>query len=260
MKHVATAVLLALAVALTGCGGDDVDDVRDRADRLRDDVAEEFERRREEVGRRLEEVLGELQRIANKPGETSPDVRSGGAEEPKPIDAFLTSVLGNVDRYWKRIAGFAGLPEPSVAHEWIRPGATAETECPGPADDAAAFYCPLGDTIYIGQAFAADVQGSGGDFAVAYLVAHEYAHNLQQELGVLNVTPGAIADRFELQADCLAGVWAYSAFAAGDLEPGALERAADTRDHATPAERREALREGFEEGNPRTCLRYTESR
>ena len=75
------------------------------------------------------------------------------------------------------------------------------TGCGEPADDRAAFYCPADDTIYVAQRFAADlyagvVRGlpgesagigrAAGDFAVAYVLAHEYAHNLQQELGVFD--------------------------------------------------------------------------
>src|SRR5215204_1651923 len=117
-----------------------------------------------------------------------------------------------------------------------RPAAVPEmllTGCGAPADDRAAFYCPGDDTIYVAQRFAADlyqrvVRGlpgesagygrAAGDFAVAYVLAHEYAHNLQQELGIFDNSVTESAKPFELQADCLAGAWAQlSGVSAGRL-------------------------------------------
>jgi hypothetical protein len=142
-----------------------------------------------------------------------------------------------------------------------------------------AFYCPADDTIYVGQQFAADLyQGvlrglpgegkAAGDFAVAYVLAHEYAHNLQQELGVFDNRVSKSAKPFELQADCLAGTWAYSVYAEGALQPGDLEEATraalavgdfdvgNAQHHGTPTERRDALLAGFETGDPATCNRF----
>lgn len=79
---------------------------------------------------------------------------------------------------------------------------------------------------------------AAGDFALAHVLAPEYAHNLQQELGVFDnsVTPNARP--FELQADCMAGVWAYSVFAKGDLERGDIQEATTAaQHHGTPEER-----------------------
>jgi predicted metalloprotease len=101
-----------------------------------------------------------------------------------------------------------------------------------------------------------------------YVVAHEYAHNLQQELGVFSNTVMPNARPFELQADCMAGVWAYSVFAKGDLEEGDIEEATNAalavgdfdigneQHHGTPEERREALMAGLNSGDPSVCRRY----
>jgi uncharacterized protein len=150
-------------------------------------------------------------------------------------------------------------------------------------DDSVALYCPADDTIYVGQQFAADLYrgvlqdlpgeraGYGraeGDFAVAYVVAHEYAHNLQHELGIFDNSVSPDARPFELQADCMAGAWAYSVYAKGDLQPGDLEEASNAalavgdfdvgnaQHHGTPAERHEALLAGFNTGDPAECERY----
>jgi predicted metalloprotease len=293
--------VLAAVVVLSGvpvaCGGEDVerrlDEAQERAEEVRRDVErrvesarQEFERRRERFGRRIREVLDELERVFDRPQRTSPTVRSRGRNEPVTVDAFLTDILGDVDRYWTRTFEAAGLPEPGVGYSWIAPGAIALTGCGPPVDDSVALYCPADDTIYIGQQFAADLYrgvlrglpgeaaGYGraaGDFAVAYVVAHEYAHNLQHELGIFanRVTPNARP--FELQADCMAGTWAFSVFAEGDLEPGDLQEAADaalavgdfdvgnSQHHGTPVERRDALLLGYRTGDPARCERYLPS-
>jgi predicted metalloprotease len=287
-----TTVLLAVLVA--GCGGDDVgrevDRARQRAEQISADVQaridrarDDFRRRREQFGDRIDEVLASLEKQFQPPRRTSPRVRARGRTGTTTIDAFLTDLLRDIDAHWTRVFEAAKLPAPRVGYNWIPPGSVTLTGCGPPADDMVALYCPADDTIYVGQEFAAElyagvlkglpgeVAGYGhaaGDFAVAYVLAHEYAHNLQQELGVFDnsVTPNARP--FELQADCMAGVWAYSVFAKGDLQPGDIEEATNAalavgdfdlgnqQHHGTPEERRNALVVGFDSGDPSVCRRY----
>ena len=287
MRRALGALLLCLLLA--GCGGEDVDRVRDEAERLRDrverqlDEAErEFEERRERYGKRIREILADFEKVFERPEQTSPKVRSRGRNEPTTIDAFLTDVLQSVDRYWTRTLLANDLPEPRVSYVWIPPGSTVLSGCGEPAGDNAAFYCPADDTIYISQRFAAALyEGllrglpgeraggrAAGDFAVAYVVAHEYAHNLQTELGIFDNRVSPTARPFELQADCLSGVWAYSVFAEGALQPGDIEEASNAaravgdfdvdneQHHGTPEERQRALLAGFETGEPRSCDQY----
>ena len=288
-------LVLAFALAaLSGCGGEDVDRAREDAERrvedVRRDVEEridraerEFEERRERYGRRIEEVLQDFEKVFERPEETNPNVRSRGRNEPTTIDAFLTDVLQNVDRYWTRTFATADLPEPRVSYVWVAPGARVLTGCGQPADDRAAFYCPADDTIYVAQRFAAAlyegvVEGlpgesagygrAAGDFAVAYVLAHEYAHNLQQELGIFDSTRAESAKPFELQADCFSGTWAHSVYAEGELQPGDLEEATNAalavgdfdygneQHHGTPTERRDALLAGFNSGDPQVCAQF----
>ncbi|HEV2774097.1 MAG TPA: neutral zinc metallopeptidase, partial [Solirubrobacteraceae bacterium] len=236
-------VLSAMVVALAGCGSEDFEAARDRVEERFDeriaDARRDFEERRERFGKRIEEVLGDLERVVPRAERTSPTVRSRGRNEPQTIDAFMTDILGSVDRYWTRTFAAAGLPEPRVGFSAVPPGGRRLSSCGTIADDSSAFYCPADDTIYMAQQFAADlyngvVRGlpgeraggrAAGDFAVAYVLAHEYAHNLQQELGVFNNDVGETARPFELQADCLAGSWAHSVYEEGLLEPGDLEEA-----------------------------------
>jgi uncharacterized protein len=282
---------LALGLAAPACGGgDDLDRAQERVQSIRRNVAErvenarrEFEQRRERFGRRIREILEDLQKVVPEPSRTSPVVRSRGRHEPETIDAFLTDLLRDIDGYWSRTLRANDLPEPQIRYAWVSPGTIAPTACGTPADDHAAFYCPADDTMYVAQRFAADVyngvvQGlpgqragfgrAAGDFAVAYVVAHEYGHNLQQELGIFDNRQTASAEPYELQADCLAGTWANSVYRQGQLEPGDLQEATNAalavgdfelgnaQHHGTPAQRREALLAGFRSGEPAVCRRY----
>ena len=287
-RHASCALLtLLIAVALGGCGGDEARDEVERArDRLQARIAEareEFEQRRERYGKRIRDVLEDLERVVPRAQTTSPSVRSRGSTAPTTIDVFMTRVLDNIDRYWTQTFAAADLPTPSVSFAAVPPGAARPTACGAVADDSAAFYCPGDDTIYVAQQFAAALYrgvlrglpgeraGYGraaGDFAVAYVLAHEYAHNLQQELGMFDNAVGSSARPYELHADCLAGTWAHSAFEQGLLEPGDLAEATNAalavgdfdignaQHHGTPEERRDALLTGYDTGDPAQCNRF----
>lgn len=277
------AVVLVLLVALAGCGAEER--VGELADDARRELREERERIEAEVRRirdRIEELIGRLEQVVPRAERTSPDVEARGRTEGRTIDAFLTDVLANIDAYWTRTFAAAGLPEPRVTYAWVPPGSVLRTACGAPADDNAAFYCPADDTIYVAQRFAAALyagvlrglpgESSGGraagDFGVAYIVAHEYAHNLQDELDLFSLARSNSSKPFELQADCLAGAWGSSVYAAGQLKPGDIEEAVGTalavgdfdissaNHHGTPEERRAAWLDGFERADPSVCARY----
>ena len=172
---------------------------------------------------------------------------SKGSAQPKTMEQFLTAVTKDVDAYWTKTFKDSGLPEPRVSYKWIPAGQTAASAC-GDADgtlgDSAAAYCPGDDTIYISEKFATDIydgaldqalpgssQGYGqtvGDFSVAYIVAHEYGHEVQDELGLFDQYGGQVPTMaFELQADCYAGTWAKSAYEENRLEDGDVQEALD---------------------------------
>ena len=180
--------LLAAALVFAGCGSEDTGQLRDRV--------EAFEQRAlakaDELRERFRQIVDELERAIPQARQTSPEVRRGQQD----VEAFLTTVVQNVDAYWRATLRENGVTEPSVFYFWVPPGRRAESGC-GPAGDDAAFYCSADDTIYISQRFAADLWDgvlrlpggarAAGDFGVAYVVAHEYAHNLQNELGLFRL-------------------------------------------------------------------------
>jgi uncharacterized protein len=258
--------LLMMALACGGCGSEDADKLRDRVEALE----QRARAKADELRERFREIVDELERAIPEARQTSPDVRRGQED----MEAFLTTVVQNVDAYWRETLRENGVTEPSVFYFWVPPGREAESEC-GPAGDDAAFYCPADDTIYVSQRFAADLWDgvlqlpggarAAGDFGVAYVVAHEYAHNLQAEFGVFEQFRGATVRPLELQADCFAGAWGNSVYRQGLLEEGDVEEAIGTalavgdfdtnnaQHHGTPEERRAAWLQGFESGRPSDC-------
>ena len=211
-----------------------------------------------------------------------------GSAQPTTMEQFLTAVTKDVDSYWTKTFKASGLPEPRVGSKWIPAGQTAASAC-GDADgtlgDSAAAYCPGDDTIYISEKFATDIydgaldralpgssRGYGktiGDFSVAYIVAHEYGHEVQDELGLFEQYGQQLPTMaFELQADCYAGTWAKSASDQNRLDDGDAREALDAAlavgdfdasnpgHHGTPEQREAAWNSGFESGDPSSCNSY----
>ena len=200
---------------------------------------------------------------------------------PAPISPFLDNVLSSVDTYWHQEEAAEGRPTPSVHHVWVAPGAQVNTGCGAAADQNAAFYCPTDDTIYVGQTFASQLydgaagqlpgQAAGfgkavGAFAVAFVVAHEYGHNIQQERGEL--TGHRTAMPTELNADCLAGTWTAWDYGRGGVTSADVQEVVDAAEaagdfeylnpdhHGTPQQRRDAVETGIRSGSPSACDRY----
>src|SRR5215212_2269013 len=222
------------------------------------------------------------------PATQDSDLVTGDGAQPQSIEELLTAVTTDVDAYWTNVFEASGRSTPRVGYAWIPAGQTVASACGdenGTLGDSAAAYCPGDDTIYISQQFASDIydgsldhalpgssHGYGrtaGDFAVAYIVAHEYGHQVQDELGLFDSYGDKVPTMaFELQADCFAGTWAHSASANDRLEDGDLQEALDAvlavgdfdagnpAHHGTPEQREEAWRAGFDSGEPSSCGDY----
>jgi predicted metalloprotease len=229
---------------------------------------------------RLLAVAGVL--VALGVGVTKADAFTPSGAEPKTVDEFLTSVTKDVDAYWMGEFAEAGLPEPRVSARWIPAGQTTSSACGGGMGDSAAAYCPGDDTIYISEKFATDIAqgaldrvlpgsshgfgGTYGEFAVAYIVAHEYGHQVQDELGLFE--RGLPTVNLELQADCFAGNWANHAYKQDRVDEGDIREAVNAAlavgdfdasnpgHHGTPEQRADAWYAGFESGDPSACSAY----
>jgi predicted metalloprotease len=161
------------------------------------------------------------------------------AQQPPAGDksaAFVSTILASTEDVWAeqfRKAGGQYRPPELVMFR----GAT-RTACGAGQSAMGPFYCPADAKVYIDLGFfdtLAQRLGAPGDFAQAYVVAHEVGHHVQRLLGITDKVDGmrgrvpeaqmnALSVRLELQADCLAGVWAHhSNKAKGWLEPGDVD-------------------------------------
>lgn len=152
---------------------------------------------------------------------------------------FVQSILGDTEDTWKQLFAQTGqhYPEPTLTlfDNGVVSGCGYASSASGP------FYCPDNQQVYLDLTFFAKLEQQFsvvGDFARAYIIAHEIGHHVQLELGLSEPFEKAMLDRqpvtgdgglevrAELQADCLAGVWAHHAQQRLDwLEPGDIEAA-----------------------------------
>ena len=268
--------LLPLALALTltaGCGllpGDSDGTPRERFGQAVDDVRSAIEA----------EVQQAVDEARDSRGEDTGDVDQ---DSPPPVEAIRTDtntafdydeynatlegVIGSLQEYWSvQLPQTLGVPYSApTRYAYYRP-----EQGPGPscgqqeAPPKNAFYCPAGDFIAwdeTGLLIPYYVQA--GDFAAAFVLAHEFGHAMQARLpqkerpGILN----------ELQADCFAGAWARDTQEKGQLEAGDLDEATlavfsardlpgtdftDPAAHGSGFERTRAFTDGYEDG-PKAC-------
>jgi predicted metalloprotease len=162
-----------------------------------------------------------------------------GAKGPltDPMGQFVSGVLADTEKTWNTLFQQLGRQyrEPTLV---LFTGATP-TACGTGQTAMGPFYCPLDQRVYIDLAFYQQLRDrfrAPGDFAQAYVIAHEVGHHVQNQLGIMqkmdeyrrrmNETQyNALSVRLELQADCLAGVWAHHAQNRNLLEAGDVEEA-----------------------------------
>jgi len=152
---------------------------------------------------------------------------------------FVSVTLADTEEVWadvfRRDLGAAYAPATLVLFKDI-----TQSPCGGASGATGPFYCPADRKAYLDTAFFTTLSrqlGAKGDFAAAYVIAHEIAHHVQNEIGILGeanqirarvgeAEANAISVRIELQADCLSGIWARAAEAKfGAIEEGDLEEA-----------------------------------
>jgi predicted metalloprotease len=218
------------------------------------------------------------------PAEVSTACRTG-ADANKREDCRIVAVVNSVQEFWHGVFQRSGRPYRYVDTVFFTD--QVETGCGLASSQVGPFYCPNDQLVYIDLGFFDELSSRFGvenaPFAQAYVIAHEYGHHVQNQLGVLDRIgndrqgPESRAVRPELQADCYAGVWAAHAVETGlieDLTQADINQGLDaasaigddriqeqtqgqvdkeTWTHGSSEQRRRWLSRGYENGRPAAC-------
>ena len=222
-----------------------------------------------------------------------PPSQDPSAETPAPAEGeatdkgrqFVEFVLTDLETFWTQQFDGSGkqlqLAGLVLFSDAVSSGCGQASSATGP------FYCPLDQKAYVDLTFFNQLDqqfGAPGDFAQAYVLAHEYGHHIQQQLGIEQKVrdesqsdpdqTNELSVRLELQADCFAGLWGRSVFQAGGLEDGDLEEGITAAEavgddriqeksggridpesftHGTSEQRRTWFRKGFDSGDIQQC-------
>ncbi|MGI8512861.1 MAG: KPN_02809 family neutral zinc metallopeptidase [Solirubrobacteraceae bacterium] len=209
-----------------------------------------------------------------------------GAPDPDAqLVAFMSFVLDDIQESWTKSFSASGKTYDPTTLVLFRSG--IQSGCGAASSATGPFYCPADRKVYLDLGFFRELSSrfkAPGDFAQAYVLAHEVGHHLQTLLGVSEQVNRESAEhpdrrndlsvRQELQADCLAGVWAHSTYERGILEGGDLEEglaaaaavgddriqretqgrvSPETFTHGTSEQRSRWFRTGFDSGDADRC-------
>ncbi len=241
--------------------------------------------------------LGELTGLQDQvvgqgdtPGRVSEECRTGEDANQRQ-DCRIVGVVNSVQEFWD--ATFQRSGEQYRYTDTVFFTGQVQTQCGAATSQVGPFYCPADQRIYIDLDFFDELQSrfgaGGGPFAQAYVIAHEYGHHVQNQLGVLQSIrgdrqgPESRAVRSELQADCYAGVWAANAVETGlieeltqaDINEGIDAASAigddriqertqgqvnpETWTHGSSEQRRRWFSRGYEQGRPAVCDTFSGS-
>jgi predicted metalloprotease len=231
----------------------------------------------------LESILGDFGQAPQ--GNAQAPERQEGPDPDEDLRSISEFTLDDVQNLWTELFGAGGQQYPE-AQMVLFTGATS-SGCGSATSAIGPHYCPLDQIVYIDLEFFRQLEtrfGAAGDFAEAYVIAHEVGHHVQNVTGIMDQvrevqrsSPSEANEysvRLELQADCLAGVWARSAYQDSLLEAGDLEEAIgaasavgddriqqraggmvnpETWTHGSAAQRVEWFQVGFDTGDPNRC-------
>jgi predicted metalloprotease len=232
-------------------------------------------------GRNLFNDLGVEPGVAATSAPMSP---ADSAAEEKEVQ-FISFILDDVQGTWAKILQNNGTRFTPARLVLFRN--STDSGC-GPAQSAMGpFYCPIDQRVYLDLGFFDELRQkfqASGDFAQAYVVAHELGHHVQHLMGtdarvrqLQEQNPSSaneLSVRLELQADCYAGVWANSTDQRQHLDPGDIDEGlnaasavgddriqqqttgrvnVDSFTHGSAAQRSASFKRGFESGDPRSC-------
>jgi uncharacterized protein len=218
------------------------------------------------------------------PSEVSTECQTGEDANTRQ-DCRIVGVVNSAQKFWNGVFERSGRRYPYADTVFFTD--QVQTGCGFASSDVGPFYCPSDQQVYVDLGFFDELQsrfGAGGaPFAQAYVIAHEYGHHVQNQLGVLESIrgdrqgPESRAVRSELQADCYAGVWAANAVSTGlieeltqaDINEGIDAASAigddriqeqtqgqvspETWTHGSSEQRRRWFSRGYENGKPAAC-------
>ncbi len=229
----------------------------------------------------VEDVLNQLQPSTYQSA-LQPEAFRGADD----YEVFASTVLGSTNELWSTVFSQSGRSYTEPTLVLFREATTSG--CGGATSQIGPHYCPIDQTIYLDETFFTVLQqrfaAQGGDVAEAYVIAHEVGHHVQQQLGITRDTQqqqqanpsqaNQISVKVELQADCLAGIWANSISHLKVFGPNEINEAIDaaaavgddriqakaqgridpeTWTHGSSAQRVEWFTKGYESGNPSRC-------
>jgi len=213
-------------------------------------------------------------------------------EEKDEASDFVSVILGSTEDVWGQMFAKEGQQYPPPKLVLFSDG--VESACGMNSSATGPFYCPGDRKVYLDLSFLSELQrlGASGDFAVAYVIAHEIGHHIQNLIGTeqklrqiqsrasSQEEVNALSVRLELQADCYAGLWAKHAesqrpiLEQGDIEEGLKAAAAigddrlqrmggrrvnpDAFTHGSSAQREQWFRTGFQTGNLDACDTFSQ--
>jgi uncharacterized protein len=276
-----TAAAAVIAIQLAACGSSPQQDegvVVTPAPSIREDVEGGDEAGLERLGP-----------VAAATASTRPPATQGGTRR----DRFLVAVFDDAQALWQREFEQAGLQYEPARITLFRD--SVESACGTQSASIGPFYCPADHGVYLDTRFFDALSRSVGvrlgDFAQAYVVAHEVGHHVQFNLGIIgrvaaaDEQDGAGANarsvRVELQADCLAGIWKHATYRRGQIGEAeiadALRAAAvigddfqqrratgtvrpETWTHGSSQQRQQWLTTGLESGDPSACDTFDPTR
>lgn len=219
-------------------------------------------------------VLAEVESAQGPPSQPrapSPPPRSGRQDVE---GDFVAAVLGDTELVWGALFQASGsrYPEPRLVlfDDLVQSACGRQSSATGP------FYCPADQQVYLDTAFFDELSrkyGAPGDFAAAYVIAHEVGHHVQQVTGVSRqvyalkaraseVRRNELSVRQELQADCYAGIWAHHAHTRrrlleeGDIEEGLRAAAAIGDDRLQRRSRGHVVPESFTHGTSQQRMHW----
>jgi uncharacterized protein len=227
----------------------------------------------------------------SSPAGTGPDRVAGAPDPQADLVDFMGFVVDDVQDFWRQ--DFQGSGRTYQTTKLVLFESQTQSGCGLASSETGPSYCPVDRKVFLDLGFFRELENrfqAPGDFAEAYVIAHEFGHHVQTLLGTEERVrseqqahpseENELSVRLELQADCYAGVWAHSAYRQGELSSGDLEEALaaaasvgddriqrsagqrvdrETWTHGSSAQRVQWFRTGYAAGDPSNCDTFSGS-